>query len=119
MRLEQKREEELNKRKGLTGRTIIMVIWFGLSFVIAYFLTEYLVSAGELNIEVLMYNLIGIPRSIPPWGAQFIIMFGIVIVLQIVFWLGFVWFSPEGRRRTGDATMKSRNKDPHDNNFNY
>ena len=117
MRVEQKREEELSKRKGLTGRTIVMVIWLALSFVIAYFLTEYLVSEGILNIEVLMYNQIGLPRSIPVWGAQLMIMFGMVIVFQIVFWLGYVWFSPEGRRRTGDASMKSRNKDPYDNQY--
>ena len=49
MRLEQKRDEEINKRKGNTGRTIVMVIWLGLSFAIAYFLTEYLVSQGELK----------------------------------------------------------------------
>lgn len=112
MRLEQKRDEELTKRKGLTGRTIIMVIWLGISFVIAYFLTEYMVSEKYLDINNLMYNQIGLPRSIPEWGAQLMIMFAIVIVFQIIFWIGFIWFTPEGRRRTGDATMVSRNKDP-------
>ncbi len=117
MRLEQKREEEISKRKGLTGRTIIMIVWLGISAAIGYFLTEYLVSQGTLDINNLMYNQIGLPRSVPEWGAQLIIVIGIVIVLQIVFWLGFVWFTPEGRRRTGDATLKSRNKDPYDNGY--
>ncbi len=112
MRLEQKRDEEINKRKGLTGRTIVMVIWLGISIAIAYFLTEYLQNEGYLDINNLMYNQIGLPRSIPEWAAQLIIMFGIVVVFQIIFWLGFIWFTPEGRRRTGDASMVSRNKDP-------
>ena len=64
-----------------------------------------------------MYNLIGLPRSIPEWGAQLMIMFAIVCVFQIIFWIGFVWFTPEGRRRTGDASMKSRNKDPYDQQY--
>lgn len=119
MRLEQKRDEEINRRKGLTGRTIVMVIWLGISFVIAYFLTEYMVSEGYLDINNLMYNQIGLPRSIPEWGAQLMIMFGIVIVFQIIFWLGFIWFTPEGRRRTGDATMTSRNKDPFGDSDRY
>ena len=112
MRLEQKKDEELKGRKGLTGRTIIMVVWLGISMAIAYFLTEYMQDEGYLNINNLMYNQIGLPRAIPEWGAQLMIMFGIVIAFQIIFWIGFIWFTPEGRRRTGDATMVSRNKDP-------
>lgn len=119
MRLEQKREEETKKRKGLMGRTIIMIIWLGISIAIAYFLTEYLQNEAILDINNLMYNQIGLPRSVPEWGAQFMIIFAMVIVFQIIFWIGFIWFTPEGRRRTGDATLTSRNKDPFGDSDRY
>ena len=119
MRLEQKREEEVSKRKGLTGRTIVMIIWLGISVAIAYFLTQYLQNEDMLNINNLMYNQIGLPRSVPEWGAQLLIIFAMVIVFQIIFWIGFIWFTPEGRRRTGDASMVSRNKDPFGDSDRY
>ncbi len=117
MRIEQKNEEERRGRKGLTVRTIVMVIWLALSFGLAYFLTEYMITEGYLDINNLMYNLLGLPRIIPPWGAQLMIMFVIVMIFQIIFWLGFAWMSPEGRRKTGEASMVSRNKDPFDNQY--
>ncbi len=115
MRLEKKRQEQLNKRKGLTGRTLIMVVWLGISFAVAYFLTEYMFSAGYLT-EKIYYVDLKIPRDVPLAGAKFGTMFLMVIVMQIVFSFGFMLASPEGRRRTGDPTMHSRNKDPFDDN---
>ena len=113
MRLEKKRNEQLAKRKGLTGRTIIMVIWLIFSFAVAYFLTEYMFSVGYLS-EGLYYNELLIPNSVPPLGLKLMTMFAIVVCMQIIFYLGFFIASPEGRRRTGDPTLRSRNKDPFD-----
>jgi hypothetical protein len=113
MRLEKKREEEMARRKGLTGKTIIQVIWLLVTGVLAYFFTNYLFSEGILNVNT-FYNQLYIPRSIPEVGVKLIIVFGLVIVMQIVFSIGYIIASPEGRRRTGEATMHSRNKDPFD-----
>jgi preprotein translocase subunit SecE len=113
MRLEKKRQEQLGKRKGLAGKTVIFVIWLLISFAIAYFLTEYLFSEGYLT-ERIYYTDLRLPTSIPLNGLKFITMFVIVVVMQIVFTLGYMIASPEGRRRTGDATLYSRNKDPFD-----
>lgn len=113
MRLEKKKQEELNKRKGLTGRTIAMVIWLIISFAVAYFLVEYLFSGGHLT-ESLYYEELLIPDSVPLLGLKLITMFGIVVAMQIIFYLGFFFASPEGRRRTGDPSLSSRNKDPFD-----
>lgn len=113
MRLEKKKQEQLSKRKGLTGRTIAMVIWLGISIAIAYFLTEYLFSQGYLT-ERIFYVDLFIPRSVPLAGLKVITIFGMVVAMQVVFYLGFFFASPEGRRRTGDASLKSRNKDPFD-----
>lgn len=113
MRLEKKRNEKLAKRKGLAGRTVITVFWLGISFVLAYFLTEYMFTAGYLS-EKIFYSDLLIPTAVPPAGLKVIAMFALVMVMQIIFYLGFFMVSPEGRRRTGDPTSHSRNKDPFD-----
>lgn len=116
MRLEKKREEELAKRRGLTGRTIIQVIWLLITGTLAYFFVNYLFSQGIVTANI-FYNQLLIPRSVPEIGLKLLMVLGIVIVMQIVFSIGFIIASPEGRRRTGDATLKSRNKDPFDDRF--
>jgi uncharacterized membrane protein len=116
MRLEKKREEELAKRKGLTGKTIIQVIWLLFTGTLAYFFTNYLFSQGIISANT-FYNQLFIPRSVPELGVKLIMVFGLVIIMQIIFSLGYIIASPEGRRRTGDATLTSRNKDPFDDRF--
>lgn len=116
MRLEKKREEEIARRKGLTGRTIFQVIWFVLSFAIAYFFVNYLFDNGYLT-ESLLYSQLFIPRTVPPLAVRILVMVGVVIVMQIMYYMGFFIASPEGRRRTGSASLHSRNKDPFDDGF--
>lgn len=116
MRLEKKHEEELSKRKGLTGRTIIQVIWLLITGTLAYFFTDYLFSQGFITANT-FYNQLFIPRAVPEIGLKLLMVLGLVIVMQIVFSIGFIIASPEGRRRTGDATLHSRNKDPFDDRF--
>ncbi|MBK8905027.1 MAG: hypothetical protein IPM53_27855 [Anaerolineaceae bacterium] len=116
MRLEKKRAEELSKRKGLTGKTIVQVIWLLVTGFLAYLFANYLFDQGLVSAS-LFYNQLLIPRSVPIWGLKLIMVLGMVIVMQIVFSLGYILASPEGRRRTGDATLHSRNKDPFDDRF--
>lgn len=116
MRLEKKHEEELARRKGLTGKTIIQVIWLLVTGTLAYFFTNYLFSEGIVSANT-FYNQLYIPRSIPELGVKLIMVFGIVVVMQIVFSIGFIIASPEGRRRLGDPSMQSRNKDPFDDRY--
>lgn len=116
MRIEKKREEELAQRKGLTKRTIAQLIWLGLSFVIGYFVAQYLFDSGVLT-PSLFYVQLFIPRAVPEWGLILITTFAIVVVFQILFAFGFILASPEGRRRTGEPSMYSRHKDPFDSNY--
>lgn len=116
MRLEKKNQEKLDQRKGLTGKTIIQVIWLLVTGGLAYLFVNYLFSEGLLTAG-LFYNQLLIPRSVPEVGLKLIVVFGLVIVMQIVFSLGYILASPEGRRRTGDPSMYSRNKDPFDDRF--
>ena len=116
MRLEKKRDEELARRKGLTGKTIVQVIWLLVTGSLAYLFVNYLFSQEIITASV-FYNQLYIPRSVPEIGLKLIVVLGMVIVMQIVFSMGYIIASPEGRRRTGDATMHSRNKDPFDDRF--
>jgi uncharacterized membrane protein YedE/YeeE len=116
MRLQKKKEEELAKRKGLTGKTIIQVIWLAISVAIAFFLTQFLFAGNYVNLQM-FYTQLFIPSAVPEWGVKAIMIFGIVVVMQIIFAMGFFIASPEGRRRTGDASLHSRNKDPFDDQF--
>ena len=116
MRIEKKKEEELAERKGLTKRTIAQFIWLGLSFVLGYFLAKYLFDSGILT-PSLFYVQLFIPRAVPEWGLLAMTTIAIVIVLQIIFAIGFILASPEGWRRTGDPSLQSRHKDPFDDGY--
>lgn len=116
MRLEKKNEEVLAKRKGLTGRTIIQVIWLLISFAVAYFVANYLIDEGVISYQQI-YRELGLPTTIPEAAILFGIMFLIVFVMQFFLIFGFMIAAPEGRRNLSKPTMKSRNKDPFDDHY--
>ncbi len=113
MRLEKKELEELEERKGLTGKTIIQVIWLIISFAVAYFLLGALVDSGVFNYAQI-YKSLSLPTTLPVYVVQGTLMLLIVVIMQFILFIGFAFASPEGRRRTGDASMYSRRKDPFD-----
>ena len=112
MRLEKKKDEELAARKGMTGRTILAFIWFTISAVAAYFLIDYLINENILSLST--FYQIGIPRIVPSWVLIGFLMLIIVIIMQMFLFIGFMLFSPEGRRRTGDPSLYSHTKEPFD-----
>lgn len=115
MRLERKNEEEIARRKGMTLKTIIQVIWLGISGVVAYFLITYMLESEEINFSYgLLYQQLFIPRSVPTWALLAIMILIFVLVMQVFLALGFMIASPEGRRKTGTPSMHSRVKDPFD-----
>ncbi|MFO7537760.1 MAG: hypothetical protein R6X32_06835 [Chloroflexota bacterium] len=116
MRLEKKNQEILNKRKGLTGRTIIQMIWLLISFAVAYFAVTYLLNEGVITYQRI-YSQLGLPRSVPEAVLLFGMMFVIVFIMQFILIFGFMIGAPEGRRKLGDPTIKSRNKDPFDDHY--
>lgn len=113
MRLEKKAEEELSKRKGLTIRTIIQLIWLVISFGIAYFVLDTLEAEGQFT-YLQLRNSLSLPAQVPDWAIQGGIMLIFVIIMQFVLFMAFVWVSPEGRRRPGDPTLRSKHSDPFD-----
>ncbi|MCP4426291.1 MAG: hypothetical protein GY803_17505 [Chloroflexi bacterium] len=116
MRLEKKQEEELERRKGLTGRTIIQFTWLLISFAAAYFLVTYLFNEGYLSYNQI-YN-VGIPRKVPEEIIAGVFMIFVVVAMQFFLFIGYAFANPEGRRRTGDPTLQSRTKDPY-NDFGH
>lgn len=116
MRLEKQEHEVLEERKGLTGRTIIQVIWLLISFGIAYLLLDALVAA-ETFTYAQIYQTLAIPASVPQWAIQGALMLVLVVAMQFVFFLAYAWASPEGRRRPGKASLYSRRKDPFDDEY--
>ena len=112
MRLEKKKDEEIAARKGMTGKTIIAFIWLGISAVVAYFLVQYIFDTGILRYST-FYNM-GLPKLIPNWVIMGAMVLLVVAVMQSFLMFGFMLASPEGRRRTGDASLYSHSKDPYD-----
>ncbi|MCP5095752.1 MAG: hypothetical protein GY943_09385 [Chloroflexi bacterium] len=115
MRLEKKQDEEIAKRKGMTGRTLIQIVWLGLSAAVAYGLLAYMNGSDEIRFSYgMIYRILSIPGSVPQWVVIGGLILIFVLIMQIFLSLGFVIASPEGRRKTGQASMHSRNRDPFD-----
>ena len=112
MRLDKVRDQEQAQRQGNTGRTLIQLIWSGISFVIAYFVSEWLFARGIFTPQMAYAG--GVPRILPEWVIQAGIMLLMVIVMQFFMLLGFMIASPLGRLRSGRATLRSWNPDPND-----
>jgi len=115
MRLEKKLEQELQQRKGLTGRTIVQIVWLIISGVIAYFLLGFLEGQGAFTYDEI-YQMVAIPRAVPQWAVMGGLILLIVMVMQVAMLIGYVFASPEGRRRTGEPSLHSHKKDPFDSN---
>ena len=106
MRLEKKKDEEIAKRQGMTGRTIIAFIWLSISAVAAFFLVKYMFDTNVLRYRT-FYDM-GLPTQIPDWAIMIGMVILVVAIMQIFLMVGFMIASPEGRRRTGDPTLYSR-----------
>lgn len=114
MRLEKKKDEEIAARKGMTGKTIVAFIWLAISAVAAYFLVQYIFDTDALRYST-FYNM-GLPKQVPNWAIMAAMVLLVVAVMQSVLIFGFMLASPEGRRRTGDASLYSHSNDPYDEN---
>ena len=115
MLIEKQREQEQAERQGNTARTLIMLVWLGIGFVVAYFAANYLF--GEKIITPQMFYSLGLPNAIPEIGIKFFLMFLIVVLFQMILIFGFAMGDSGGRRRSGKATRHSTRYDPLDNNY--
>lgn len=118
MRLDDQRERELEKRKGLAGRTILGVIWFGLCFAAAYFLINYLFET-EVFRYGWFYGQLFIPRTWPEWVIFAGLVLIVVLAINFFILVGYAFLSPAGKRRPGTPSMHSDDPDLDDHRYDY
>ena len=112
-RLDTKRQDELQRRQGFTVRSIISAVWLVVSFVVAYFLINYLFDSNRLSYNMI-YSRLFVPRTVPQEVILGVLMLLVVMVMQFALVAGFAFASPIGRTRPGTPSLISRNPDPLD-----
>ncbi len=118
MRLDAKRERELDRRKGFALRTILSVIWLAISFGLAYLVVKMIIDNDLLTYNF-FYNRLLIPREVPTTAIYIGLMVVVVIIINFFVLIGFALVSPMGRRRPGTPSMYSQDPDPDDQKYNY
>lgn len=116
MHVEKVRDAEEAKRKGQARRTIFQTIWLLLTGAVAYLLTGIL-FAQNAGLYGILYQQFSIPTWVPTAVLFWAIVLFIVALMQLVFILGFMLTSSEGRRRPGTPSLHSRNHDPFGDKF--
>lgn len=118
MRLDAKRDRELEKRKGSAFRTIVAVVWLSLCFAFSYFLMKTLFDNGTIT-ENLIRAQLRLPPWVPDWGIWLGAMIIIVVIINFMVLIGYAIVSPSGRRRPGKASLYSSDPDPDDRRYDY
>jgi ABC-type sugar transport system permease subunit len=116
MRLDKTREHEIAKRKGSTLRTIVQTLWLFISFVLAYYVSQWLFDERIISYHYL-YSHFSLPSAVPQWAVLGAVMLCIVIVMQLFVFIGFFIGTPRGRAKSGHASAYSNNPDPFDNPY--
>lgn len=118
MRLEKKREAEKAQRKGMTGRTIVQIVWFLISAALAYMAIDWLFASGQLTYEF-FYNTLFVPRTIPHAAILGALVLIAVFIMQFFLVLGYAIASPQGRERTGQPSPYSSSYDPMQDEYRH
>ncbi len=118
MRLEMKREAELEKRKGQTVRTILAVLWLITSFGISYLVASWLFGEEYLSYDYIYQNLM-IPGNISETAIRLGMSFVIFLVIQFVVLMIIAATSPTARRKSGKPRADTDDPDPYAKSINY
>jgi hypothetical protein len=118
MRIEMKHEAEMEKRKGLTGRTILAVIWLVASYAVSYLIVSWLFAQGYLTLDSLYQNL-GIPGNMSEGAVTLGIAFVIFLAIQFVVLIAYAVTSPGAKRRPGVPRLESDDPDPYAKTIDY
>ena len=118
MRLERQRDAELERRRGLALRTIIAVVWFGLCFIAAYYIVNWMFDSDTVSLGFFYHRLL-IPTSVSEGVIKAGLMIIIVVLIQFFVLLGYAFASPIGRIRPGDASLRSPDPDPNVDRYDY
>lgn len=118
MQLDARREAELARRHGRARRTVFMLIWLAICAGIAYFLARWLVDTAVVQ-PAAAYRQLSLPGWVPEWAIFAGLVLLIVIVMQLIVLLGYMLFSPEAHRRTGQPSLDSRHPELQDDERTY
>jgi hypothetical protein len=110
------RQLETAKRKGLTGRTVLAILWLGLCSVAAYYVMAWLFESGALRMGWL-YSRLGIPLTVDPNIVRVILVFVLVMVMQFFVVVGYAWGSPLGRLRPANPSLRTTRPDLDDSMY--
>ena len=113
MRIEMKREAELQKRKGQTWKTIFAVIWLAVSFYGSYRLAGWLFDEGHLSIDTI-HQALQIPENISDTMIQLGTAFVIFSLFQFVVLIFYSVFSSSARRKSGVPRADTDDPDPYE-----
>ncbi len=115
MLLDKKRNREIAERHRRTRQTLLQSVFLIIASILAGGITYFIFTNDLLTTE--SFYTLGLPRAIPVWGIYFAMGFGILGAIQLLFSIGFMIGSPQGRRKAGTATLESSTADPNDNPF--
>lgn len=118
MRLDDKHDRELARRKGLAGRTILIVVWLIICFALAFLISRYLFD-NEILSYGYFYTRLFVPFEVPETAILIALMLVIVIIINFFVLIGFALASPTGRRRPGTPSLHSSDPDPDDHKYDY
>ncbi len=116
MRIDMKREAEINQRKGLTWRTVLSVIWFALCLVLAYLFTGWLVDSQILD-SGLVHGTLSLPPELSIELVRVVAMVILVVGLQFFAVVFAAMLNPEARERTGRPTARAQSVDYYEKQY--
>ena len=116
MRIEMKHEAELEKRKGLTGRTILAFVWLFASFAVSILVASWLLI-GDIIGTKFFYQDLGIPDTVSEVVLILAVALIIYLIIQLFVLIGYAAFSPKAKMRTGTPSAYSSNPDPYDQTY--
>jgi TRAP-type C4-dicarboxylate transport system permease small subunit len=110
MLLDKKRDREIAERQRRTKSTLFQVVWLVLATAVAAGVT-YFIFTNDILTTAQFYAL-GLPREVPEWAIYLGVGFALLVVMQLLFSLGYLIASPKGRRKAGTPTLESSTMDP-------
>jgi energy-coupling factor transporter transmembrane protein EcfT len=116
MRIDMKREAEVNQRKGLTWRTVLSLIWFVLCLIFAFFFTGWLIKDGILD-KGLIYGTLSLPTELSMEIVRLAAMLILVVGLQFVAVVFFAIITPQARERSGQPTAAAQSVDYYERQY--
>jgi hypothetical protein len=117
MRIDMKREAEVNERKGLTWRTLLSLVWLFLCLVLAYFATGWLIENGTID-DDLVYGTLSVPPAVNMQMVRLAAILLVVGALQFVAVIFFAMTNPAARVRSGRPTTVAQSVDYYEKQYN-